>query len=107
MKSYEETADEAVWRNCTPGELVELATRHRHREERRTLLRSLSLAAAGCAVAGTLSVVWSQRRERPFAPGGIVCDEVTRLLPAYAAHQLDAERTAQVQKHLTACSHCR
>jgi len=102
-------AESSVWRDCLPGELVELGAQQRRRQQRRAVLQGLGLAAAGCAAAGALSTLWFQPRQpqkQPFAPGGLVCDEVTRLLPAYVAHQLDARKTAQVEKHLASCGHC-
>ena len=106
MNTNADVADGGSWRKCVPGELTELAAQHRHRQQRRALVRNLSIAAAGCAVVGVASVLWMQERERRFAPGGLVCDEVTPLLPAYIANQLDARRVAQVRKHLASCEHC-
>jgi len=106
MKTDAGVADGGSWRECVPGELTELAAQHRHRQRRRDLVRNLSIAVAGCAAVGIAGVLWLPRRERRFAPGGLVCDEVTRLLPAYVANQLDAKRVEQVRKHLASCEHC-
>src|SRR6267142_6963370 len=106
MKTDAGVADGATWRECVPGELTELAVQHRHRQQRRALLRNLSIAVAGFAVVGIAGVLSVPRREKRFAPGGLVCDEVTRLLPAYVANQLDAKRVEQVRKHLASCEHC-
>jgi len=106
MKNESVVAESAVWRNCTPGELEELRAQQRRRQQRRALVRGLSLAMAGCAAAGVLGTLWLPMREERFAPGGLVCDEVTRLLPAYVANQLDEKRTEQVRTHLASCEHC-
>lgn len=106
MKTDAGVAESSGWRECVPGELTGLAAEHRHRQQRRALLRNLSIAAAGCAAAGIAGVFWLPRRETRFSPGGLVCDEVTRLLPAYVANQLDAKRVEQVKKHLASCDHC-
>src|SRR5262245_31597590 len=106
MKTDANVADGSPWRECAPGELTELAAQDRHRQQRRELLRSLSIAAAGCAAVGIAVVLWPPRREQRFAPGGLVCDEVTRLLPAYVANQLDAKHVEQVRTHLASCEHC-
>jgi len=106
MKTDAGVADGGSWRECVPGELTELAAQHRHRQQRRDLVRNLSIAVAGCAAVGIAGVLWLPRRERRFDPGGLVCDEVTRLLPAYVANQLDAKRVEQVRKHLASCEHC-
>ena len=106
MKTEASAADGGSWRECVPGELRELAAEHRHRQQRRALLRNLSIAAAGCAAVGIAGVFLLPQRQTRFAPGGLVCDEVTRLLPAYVANQLDAKRVEQVKKHLAACDHC-
>lgn len=106
MKTDANVADGSPWRECVPGELTELATQHRHRQQRRDLLRNLTVAAVGCAGVGLAGILWLPKREPRFAPGGLVCDEVTRLLPAYAANQLDAKRKEQVQTHLASCGHC-
>jgi hypothetical protein len=106
MKTDAGVADGGSWRECEPGELTELATEHRHRQQRRVLIRNVTIAVAGCATVGLASVLWRPRREQRFAPGGLVCDEVTRLLPAYVANQLDAKHVEQVKKHLASCDHC-
>lgn len=106
MKTDAGVAENGGWRECVPGELTELAAEHHHRQQRRDLLRNLSIAVTGCAVVGIMSVFLLPRREKRFAPGGLVCDEVTRLLPAYIAKQLDAKRVDQVRKHLASCDHC-
>ena len=106
MKNDSVLAEDAPWRTCKPGELVQLGAQQRRRDERRALLRGLSLAVAGCAAAGAVGICWVSRREQPFAPGGLVCDDVTRLLPSFVAKQLDAKRSEQVMKHLASCEHC-
>ncbi len=106
MKTDAGVAEGGSWRECASGELSEVAAQHRHRQQRRALLRNLSIAAAGCAAVGIAGVLWLPRRETRFAPGGLVCDEVTRLLPAYVANQLDAKRVEQVREHLASCEHC-
>src|SRR5262245_36164902 len=106
MKTDASVDDGSPWRECAPGELTEFAAKHRHRKQRRELLRGLSIAAAGCAAVGIAVVLWPSRREKRFAPGGLVCDEVTQLLPAYVANQLEAKRVEQVRKHLASCDHC-
>jgi putative zinc finger protein len=106
MKTDANVAASGSWRECAPGELTELAAEHRHRQQRRDLLRNLGIAVTGCAVVGIAAVFLLPRRERKFAPGGLVCDEVTRLLPAYVANQLDPKRVEQVKKHLASCEHC-
>jgi hypothetical protein len=106
MKTDSGVADNGSWRECAPGELSEFAAQHRHRQQRRALLRNLSIAVAGFAAVGIAGVLSVPRREKRFAPGGLVCDEVTRLLPAYVANQLDAKRVEQVRKHLASCEHC-
>jgi len=106
MKTDAGVADGGSWRECVPGELRELAAQQRHRQQRRALLRNLSVTVAGCAAVGIAGVLWLPRREKRFAPGGLVCDEVTRLLSAYVANQLDAKRVEQVRKHLASCEHC-
>jgi len=106
MKTDAGVSESANWRQCVPGELTGLAAEHRHRQQRRTLLRNLSVAAAGCAVVGIAGVFVLPRRQTRFAPGGLVCDKVTQLLPAYVANQLDAKLVEQVKTHLAACDHC-
>ena len=106
MKTDASVVESSSWRECVPGELTGLAAEHRHRQQRRALLRNLSIAAAGCAAVGIAGVFVLPPRQTRFAPGGLVCDEVTRLLPAYIAKQLDAKRIEQVQKHLASCDHC-
>jgi len=71
MKTDASIADGGIWRECVPGELSELAAQHRHRQQRRALLRNLSIAAAGCAAVGIAGVLWLPRRETRFAPGGL------------------------------------
>jgi len=106
MKTDAGVADGGSWRECVPGELSELATEHRHRQQRRALLRNLTITVAGCSAVGIAGFLALPRQQKRFAPGGLICDEVTRLLPAYIANQLDAKRVEQVRKHLASCDHC-
>lgn len=106
MKTDAGVSESATWRQCLPGELTELAAEYRHRQQRRALLRKVGVAAAGCAVVGIAGVFVLPRRQTRFAPGVLVCDEVTQLLPAYIANQLDPKAVEQVKQHLAACDHC-
>jgi hypothetical protein len=72
MKKESVVAENAAWRSCTPGELVQIGVQQRRSERRRALLRGLSLAVAGCAAVSALGTYWLPRREPPFAPGGLV-----------------------------------
>ena len=113
MKNDASPAEQTVWRDCTTGELVDLGAQQRRRDSRRLLIRNVGLAAAGCAVVGAVGALgfW-RRQEQPevpagvFAPGGIACDEVTRLLPAFVAHELSSAQAAKVREHLASCGHC-
>jgi putative zinc finger protein len=104
MKAVTKTVESGAWRECAPGELAELAERQARRQSRRALLRGLTATAAGCAVVGTLGILWS--RMPPAESQPIACDVVTRLLPDYIAHKLDRQREAQVRQHLAGCAHC-
>ena len=111
MKSDQALQGDSAWRDCTPGELVQLGAQQQRRAGRRALLRGLGMAAASCAAAGAVGLAWYRQpgpqRNQPFAPGGLVCDDVRRLLPAYVANQLEPQRANKVRLHLAACSHCR
>jgi phage protein D len=106
MTTTARSGHDAAWRDCRPGELTQLQSQHR-RQKRRAVLRQLAAAAAGTAAAGVLGIAWLQHAEQPHAPGGIACEEMTELLSAFARHQLDAGRTARIEKHLAVCEHCR
>jgi hypothetical protein len=99
-------ADVSRWRACAPGELAEVATQHRRRQQRRAFLSGLCVAVAGCAAAGMVGILGLPRKKKEFAPSALACDEVARLLPAYIAQQLDERLAAQVQQHLATCEHC-
>ena len=57
MKTDPGVADGGTWRECVPGELSEFAAKHRHRQQRRALLRNLSIAFAGFAAVGIAGVL--------------------------------------------------
>lgn len=114
MKSDPAMPSDSAWRDCTPGELVQLGAEQHRRAGRRAILRGLGMAAAGCAAVGAVGLVWYRQHgpglhqpQPRFAPGGLACDEVTPLLPAYVAQKLDSQQTAKVKEHLAGCSHCR
>jgi hypothetical protein len=106
MKAVTKTAESGTWRECAPGELVELADQQARLRSRRALLRGLTATAAGCAIVGSIGVVWSRLLNTDGQQIPIACDEVTRLLPDYIAHKLDRQRETQVRQHLASCAHC-
>lgn len=92
------------WEACPAGALQGLAKRSR---QRRSMKRAVLMVPL--AVILLLALTWSGLVSMPFGSnsGPLLCDQVERLLPAYAANTLSASQREQVLKHLNKCPFCR
>lgn len=102
MNPKTESGDD--WEACPEGALQALAKRSR---QRRSIQRAALMVPLTVIV--LLALTWSGLVSLPFGSnsGPLLCDQVERLLPAYAANTLSASQREQVLKHLNKCPFCR
>lgn len=92
------------WEKCPGGTLKSVAARSR----RQRLVKRAALAIPLTAVL-LLALTWSGYLPSPMDLNSspLVCDQVVKLLPAYASNSLSATQRAQVEQHLKKCFFCR
>ena len=92
------------WERCPPGDLARLLKKLRHRRQRRIFLQT---AAATLVVAtGGASLWFALGPSGDPRPGGLACEEVEKLTPAYAKGQLDPATREKVRRHVAVCPRC-
>ena len=91
------------WAECPEGTLQAVATRSRRRRVVRRAALTIPLA-----VALLLAMSWGGYLPLPMDAGSapLRCDQVKKLLPAYASNSLSASRRARVELHLKKCPSC-
>lgn len=102
MNPKTESGDD--WEACPAGALQNLAKRSR---QRRSIQRVALMVPLTVIV--LLALSWSGLVPLPFGSNSqpLYCDQVEKLLPAYAANTLSVSQRAQVLKHLNKCPFCR
>lgn len=92
------------WEQCPSGALQDLSRRSRRR-------RMVKQAAWGIPLTALLLVALALNGTIPtpfnMHSGPLVCDQVVKLLPAYAANSLSAAQRVEVEQHLKKCPFCR
>ena len=90
------------WEDCPAGTLNALAKRSRHR---RTLKRASW--AIPLTLVTLLSLAWGWLPSQfNLHSATLACDQVVKLLPAYASKSLSTTQHALVEKHLKKCPLC-
>lgn len=102
MNPKTESGDD--WEACPEGALQALAKRSR---QRRSIQRAALMVPLTVVV--LLALSWTGLVPLPFGTNSqpLFCDQVEKLLPAYAANTLSASQREQVLKHLNKCPFCR
>ena len=89
------------WEVCPNGTLQALAKRS---QQQRTLKRATWAILLMCvmlfALGGWLQIPFS------WNTGSLACDQVVKILPAYATNKLSVTQRAQVERHLKKCGLC-
>lgn len=101
MNLHTENPDD--WENCPKGTLQSLASRSRQRQQ----LKRAALAVPLTIVA-VFALAWGGWLPSPLKLNSatLICDQVVKLLPAYASNSLAASQRSQVEKHLKKCPMC-
>jgi len=95
------------WQNCQGGEIASClqGLSMRRRAERRSAIFRSTITVAGLLVVVGLGSLWMLPPQNAVA--NISCKEVHNLGEQYVAHELDAELTARIEKHLGRCPRCK
>lgn len=100
--------DEPVWEDCAAGEISGMVSRIARRRRLAVLSRVSAVTVVLLAAVG----IWQfdpgviPHPTTPKAVAEIHCSDVIRYASAFQSGELDEDLTAQVQLHLTKCSHC-
>lgn len=99
--------NEDLWQACPQGELQKMVRGVRTRR-RRQMLKQFGTATASLFLVGIVGYVSTDRwlGSDGFPPGGIACNEVMRLLPAFHARKLEPTLAQKVSIHLDECPQC-
>lgn len=100
-------SDNERWENCSAGELGGLVANLRRRRQIRNTKRATGIAAAAVCVIliGSLAITSFSDPKPTIA--AIKCDRVEELVPEYIDGHLNADQTAQIDKHVHGCKRCR
>ena len=110
---HDDQGESALWQECPPGTLANLAGRLRGRRRRRFLAR-LAVAPLVLLAGATVTMIVLGKNDPPKRdtnPSGaslaIKCKECKQLLPLYLTHSLPPDQTEKMRVHLAKCRPCR
>jgi hypothetical protein len=99
MNPKEVSSDE--WEDCPQGTLKALAKRSQQQRTQKFAKWAIpSMFVMLLALGGWLPTMFSLNQET------LSCDQVTKMLPAYASNTLTATQRIQAERHLNKCQFC-
>ena len=104
--------NEHTWVECPPGTIARVASEAPSVRRRAPFGTGVVVGITACLLFAAFSVFFSGGEPAPVgiqpAPVSMMsCAEVMQLLNEYAAGQLDAETSGDIERHLADCDSCR